>query len=316
MRFWFEHSAEVSLRDQIVTQVRLGILCGELEAGERLPSIRELARRFHLHPNTVSAGYQELVDSGWVESRRGSGVYARAHRQLAEGDSEESREALLDRLIAQMFRAGRKLGLEEAAMAERVAWLAAHGVRQKARLASVLLIEPDPELRAIVLAELRSLTSLPVVGCGFGECDEHLSGALVVALPSKIDTVEAELRAAGKPRPGAGLLRLGVRSVPESLAARLPARADQRGGMLIGVCSGWPMFAGFARNMLVAAGFEADALLVRDPREPGWQTGLEETVAVVCDLATAPGLPAGKALVFRILDEQTEAQLCARLATA
>ncbi len=60
MRLWLARRPEVSLREQLVTQVILGILCGELAAGERLPSTRELARRFHLHPNTVSA----LSDGG------------------------------------------------------------------------------------------------------------------------------------------------------------------------------------------------------------------------------------------------------------
>jgi hypothetical protein len=33
------------------------LLSGDLKPGERLPSTRELARRFSIHPNTVSAGY-------------------------------------------------------------------------------------------------------------------------------------------------------------------------------------------------------------------------------------------------------------------
>jgi DNA-binding transcriptional regulator YhcF (GntR family) len=80
MRFWFIHSGEVSIREQIVTQITLGILSEELAPGERLPSTRELAHRFHLHANTVSAAYQQLESEGWVTSRRGSGVFVRDHR--------------------------------------------------------------------------------------------------------------------------------------------------------------------------------------------------------------------------------------------
>jgi GntR family transcriptional regulator len=46
MRFWFIHSGEVSIREQIVTQVTLGILSEELAPGERLPSTREPQRLF------------------------------------------------------------------------------------------------------------------------------------------------------------------------------------------------------------------------------------------------------------------------------
>ena len=45
MRLWLNHTGEVSLRDQLATQVTLAILCRELVPGERLPSTRELARR-------------------------------------------------------------------------------------------------------------------------------------------------------------------------------------------------------------------------------------------------------------------------------
>ena len=60
MQFWFARGSEVSIREQLVTQVVLGILSDDLAPGQRLPSTRELARRFHLHPNTISAGYREL----------------------------------------------------------------------------------------------------------------------------------------------------------------------------------------------------------------------------------------------------------------
>ena len=79
MRFWFAHSSEVPIYRQLVTQVALAILCGDLKPGDRLPSTRELARRFALHPNTVSAGYRQLEREGWTERRRGSGVYVRTN---------------------------------------------------------------------------------------------------------------------------------------------------------------------------------------------------------------------------------------------
>ena len=60
MQLWFSRGSKISIRDQLQTQVILGILSGELGPGQRLPSTRELARRFHLHPNTVSAGYRQL----------------------------------------------------------------------------------------------------------------------------------------------------------------------------------------------------------------------------------------------------------------
>ncbi|MGA3351336.1 MAG: GntR family transcriptional regulator, partial [Candidatus Sulfotelmatobacter sp.] len=80
MQLWFARGSQVSIREQLVTQVVLGILGDDLAPGQRLPSTRELARRFHLHPNTVSAGYRQLARERWVEQRRGSGVFVRANK--------------------------------------------------------------------------------------------------------------------------------------------------------------------------------------------------------------------------------------------
>ena len=43
--------------------------------------------------------------------------------------------------------------------------------------------------------------------------------------------------------------------------------------------------------MLVAAGFHADSLVLRDARKPGWEKALLQTAGVVCDALTASRLP-------------------------
>jgi GntR family transcriptional regulator len=66
MQLWFSRRSAVSLREQLATQLMLTIASGELAPGQRLPSTRDLARRFRLHPNTVSADYKQLsATSGW-----------------------------------------------------------------------------------------------------------------------------------------------------------------------------------------------------------------------------------------------------------
>ena len=77
MRLWLSRNSEVPLREQLTTQIKLGILSHDLRPGARLPSTRELARRYGIHANTVSAAYRELEARGWLELRRGSGVYVR-----------------------------------------------------------------------------------------------------------------------------------------------------------------------------------------------------------------------------------------------
>src|SRR5688500_19380741 len=77
MRLWLSKSSEVPIREQLITQITLGIVSNDLKPSERLPSTRDLARRYSIHANTVSAAYRELARRGWVEFRKGSGVYVR-----------------------------------------------------------------------------------------------------------------------------------------------------------------------------------------------------------------------------------------------
>jgi GntR family transcriptional regulator len=61
------------LRDRVVTMILEGVLAD----GDALPSVRTVAAEYRLNPLTVLKGYQELVDEGLVEKRRGRGMFVR-----------------------------------------------------------------------------------------------------------------------------------------------------------------------------------------------------------------------------------------------
>jgi len=292
MRFWFIHSGEVSIREQIVTQVTLGILSEELAPGERLPSTRELARRFHLHPNTVSGAYRQLESEGWVESRRGSGVFVRASGPTALRFSAPYSSALvLRQIFASFLNSARRLNVPFSDVRDLVKqWLDAP------RASHFLLIEPREALREIIVAEIQHAVSYPVSACDWEDpmLGDKLIGAVPLALPSKADAVRSMLPA------GTELITLQVRSAASSLAEWLPAPSDA----LVGVASAWPQFLETARTMLIAAGFPPDALLFRDTTKDGWQDGLSQTAGVVCDTFTAACLPKGiRTIPFPLLAE-------------
>jgi DNA-binding transcriptional regulator YhcF (GntR family) len=293
MRFWFLHSAEAPLHDQIVTQVSLGVLSGELAPGERLPSIRELARRFDIHPNTVSLAYRRLEREGWVALRRGSGVYVRTDTPASAPLPTD----YLDRLIANLIQTARTLGLSPEALTQRLA----AALNQPAH-STLLFLESDPGLQCIVLAELAQVRTLPIHTATLPlpppgpALDELLAGALPVVLPSKAESVRAALP------PNTPLHILKIRSVPQSLANWLPAPTDS----LVGIVSHWPQFLETARIMLISAGFHPDALLLRDTNQPLWSHGLEQTAAVVCDAHTATILPPTlNRIPFNLLADET-----------
>ena len=287
MRLWLSRNSEVPLREQLVTQIRLGIISGDLKARQKLPSTRELAHRFRIHSNTVSAAYRELARSGWVEVRKGSGVYVRgrtAKQTVADGDG-------LDQTIAQFFQAARANGHSLREVQSRLQhWLALQPPDH------FLLIEPDPELRRILLAEIESATRVHTMGVDPDDCGraDLLTGAVAVAMYSKIEDVRARLP------PGNDVVALRSRSIPESLQGQTRPATDS----LIAIVSRWPEFLRWARTLLVAAGLDPDSLSFRNAQERGWQRGLKSAALVVTDSLMVHELPAGcKVSLFTILSD-------------
>lgn len=295
MRLWLNRTAAVGLREQLVTQVRLGILTRELKAGDRLPSTRELARRFGIHANTASAAYRELERAGWVEQRHGSGVFVQQSRPARA----VTKESAIDALIGELAVKARRLGASEAQVRERLRqWLAAEPP------ARWLVVEPDTELRRIVMFELESAVALPVAGCAPEELAARAGGALVAALPSKAERVRALLP------PGTELTVLEVQPVTNALAANVARYLPDHATDLVGIASRWAEFRWLAQTMLAAAGFGPEGLLVRDTARAGWKRGLSACSAVVCDAATEEELPHdARAIVFRLMPETALAGL-------
>jgi DNA-binding transcriptional regulator YhcF (GntR family) len=297
MRLWLKRNSDVNLREQLSTQIILGILCNELPPGERLPSTRELAQRHGIHPNTASAAYQELENQGWLEVRHGSGVYVRA----TQPSTPLTPEIAVDQLIANLVARARKLGADDQLVRARIArWL------DLAPPARWLLIEPDAALCEIVLTELSTALELPMTGCTPEECADPaiLAGAMPIVLPSKAAMVRALLP------PGTQLTTLRVHPIAPELQVYLKRYLPQKLGSLVGIASHWSEFQRFAQVMLVAAGLPADTLLVRDANETGWERGLEATVGVVVDSVTERELPAGvHPMRFTLLDADGMAQL-------
>src|SRR5579863_366004 len=300
MRLWLNRTGEVSLRDQLITQVVLGILSRELAPGQRLPSTRDLSRRFGIHANTASAAYRQLESEGWVETRHGSGVFVRTTRPEASLSSEMA----IDRMIGDLATKARKLGASDALLKARLhRWLA---LEPPARW---LVVEPDPELRRIVITEMEQALSLPVIGCGPEDCGKPtlLEGSMPAVLPSKAAAVRNLLS------PGTELTTLQVHPVTAELESYLKRYMPAHSTDLIGIVSRWADFQRIGQTMLVAAGLAPECLLVRDATKPGWKRGLEAAAAVVCDAAIAHELPAAcHAIVFRLLGEPSIQDLRAR----
>jgi GntR family transcriptional regulator len=73
----------VPIYEQIVAQVTFAIASGALEPGTMIPSVRDLAGRLLVHPNTVARAFQELERRGAVAAKRGRGMEVTANAPLA-----------------------------------------------------------------------------------------------------------------------------------------------------------------------------------------------------------------------------------------
>ena len=101
---------------QIADQIRDRILQGEWHAGERIPSIRELAIELGVNPNTVTRSYQALLDWGIVANQRGRGYFV--SEDAGELALQAMREEFMRDELPKVVRAFKTLGISIDDLAE------------------------------------------------------------------------------------------------------------------------------------------------------------------------------------------------------
>lgn len=293
MQIWLSKDVEVSIREQLTAQIKLAILSQDLGPGEKLPSTRELARRLRIHQNTVSAAYRELTELGWVEMRAGSGIYVRKFDRETELEAQLS----LDNLIVEFLQLARRKGFSLADIQSRIK----HWMRLQPP-DHFLVIDPDPEFREILIAEVRNATGFRVQGASPEDCSNRsrLIGAIPVALYGQAEIVTAAL-----PQKMACLL-IRTRSVTETIKYENPPASEE----LIVIISRWPAFLQYARSVLAAVKVDQDSLSFRDAREPNWNKGLRSASFIITDASIAPLIPPGiKVRTFQIISEASMNEL-------
>jgi len=95
------------LRQRIATL----ILNGAIKEGEPIPSVRQVAADYQINHLTVAKAYQELVELGLVEKRRGLGMFVLpgAREQIAASE----RDKLLGDELPRLLVRARQLGISE-----------------------------------------------------------------------------------------------------------------------------------------------------------------------------------------------------------
>jgi DNA-binding transcriptional regulator YhcF (GntR family) len=154
VRLTVNKESEVPVRLQIITQIELGIATGELSGGDLLPSVRAVARRLSVHPNTVSHAYSLLVDRGFLTRRRGARV---AVQDLKEKPTSRTD---LDSVLDEAVKSATRLGYSFSEFRQRV--LARFGSTPPEQ---AVVVAWEENLGKILQAEIEEGLGYPVERC-------------------------------------------------------------------------------------------------------------------------------------------------------
>ena len=158
--------SHVPIHVQLEGQIKHLILAGRFEVGSRLPSIRALAGYLRVNRNTVARVMSDLEGEGYVESRRGSGVYV---VRPPVDEEEAKRHEVLERVMD--LAAARGIPIEELAYA----LLARGGVRPQEKT-PILFVECTREELDQFSDELEEQLPVEVESVLLEDLAERVSG--------------------------------------------------------------------------------------------------------------------------------------------
>lgn len=95
--------------EQIKRAIKLVILSGRLEEGDQLMSIRELALKLQINPNTIIKVYYQLEMEGFVLSRPGAGYYVKFDGKKIQKERRVLFEQATDEYISKVTDMGYSL---------------------------------------------------------------------------------------------------------------------------------------------------------------------------------------------------------------
>ena len=117
MKIVIKSQGTMAIYEQIVNQLKNGIIAGELNPGEAMPSIRRLASDLEVSVITTKRAYEELEKEGLIRSVSGKGFY------VCESNQDYLREKqlmMLEKHMNEMLEECRQAGLSQEDVQEMV----------------------------------------------------------------------------------------------------------------------------------------------------------------------------------------------------
>ena len=110
-----DHHSGQPIYRQVIEQIRLQIMAGQLGQGEQLMSVRDLAARIRVNPMTISKAYSLLEVEGLVERRRGVGLFVAKLRKDLKG---RTKARLLEEALSKAVTTAVQFGIPEEKVGE------------------------------------------------------------------------------------------------------------------------------------------------------------------------------------------------------
>ena len=102
----FEFDNNIPIYIQLVEQIAINIISGNLAPGERLPSVRDLANETKVNPNTMQKALSELEETGLIYTERTNGKFVTTDTGLIERIRKEYADMQTRTYLKNMSRLG------------------------------------------------------------------------------------------------------------------------------------------------------------------------------------------------------------------
>ena len=93
---------------QIILRFNRAFVRGDIQPGDRIPSIRELSALLRVNTNTIQRVYQEMERDGVIGSKRGTGYYFTEDKEMTEKMRKELTSESVQRFVDEMCALGLK----------------------------------------------------------------------------------------------------------------------------------------------------------------------------------------------------------------
>lgn len=167
-RLQIDHDANLSVREQLVNQLRYLIASGHYNVNDTLPSTRSLGDQLDVSFHTVRKAYQKLKDEGLLRSQVGSGYTVEERTPLAKSERMERGAKVVNDALQQLVGLGLNDAEIESLFQEQATLLDHAGLERK-----LIAVGPHAEVNRMCADQLSTALQKTVLPVPLTQTDRH-----------------------------------------------------------------------------------------------------------------------------------------------